>query len=129
MLFRSLAAAAALLVASTPVAAQDLDLRAQVAAFVQPSNEARTAVVVAQLRAAGFEPTVETFTGGNARSGRMEGRADDAPTPSPGWWWWGARPHRSPRADWAVRAVADGPVRPRAVGAGHAPPPQRVWQF
>ena len=52
MLFRSLAAVAALLVASTPVAAQDLDLRAQVAAFVQPTNAARTDVVVAQLRAA-----------------------------------------------------------------------------
>jgi Zn-dependent M28 family amino/carboxypeptidase len=74
MLFRSLAAVAALLVASTPVAAQDLDLRAQVAAFVQPSNEARTAVVVAQLRAAGFDPVIETFTGGNGRTGEMEGR-------------------------------------------------------
>ncbi|WP_298096809.1 M20/M25/M40 family metallo-hydrolase [Brevundimonas sp.] len=74
MLFRSLAAVAALLVASTPVAAQELDLRAQVAAFVQPSNEARTAVVVAQLRAAGFEPTIETFAGGNGRTGEMEGR-------------------------------------------------------
>ena len=74
MLFRSLAAVTALLVASTPVAAQDLDLRAQVAAFVQPSNEARTAVVVAQLRAAGFEPTIETFAGGNGRTGEMEGR-------------------------------------------------------
>lgn len=74
MLFRSLAAAAALLAVCTPVAAQDLDLRAQVAAFVQPSNDARTAVVVAQLRAAGFEPTIETFTGGNARTGEMEGR-------------------------------------------------------
>ena len=74
MLFRSLAAVAALLVASTPVAAQDLDLRAQVAAFVQPSNEARTAVVVAQLRAAGFEPAIETFAGGNGRTGAMEGR-------------------------------------------------------
>ena len=74
MLFRSLAAVAALLVASTPVGAQDLDLRAQVAAFVQPSNEARTAVVVAQLRAAGFEPTIETFAGGNGRTGEMEGR-------------------------------------------------------
>ena len=73
MLFRSLAAAA-LLVVSTPVAAQDLDLRAQVAAFVQPSNEARTSVVVAQLRAAGFEPNVETFTGGNRQTGEMEGR-------------------------------------------------------
>ncbi len=74
MLFRSLAAAAALLAVSTPVAAQDLDLRAQVAAFVQPSNEARTAVVVAQLRAAGFDPVIETFTGGNGRTGEMEGR-------------------------------------------------------
>ena len=74
MLFRSLAAVAALLVASTPVAAQELDLRAQIAAFVQPSNEARTAVVVAQLRAAGFEPTIETFAGGNGRTGEMEGR-------------------------------------------------------
>lgn len=73
MLFRSLAAAAALL-AAVPAAAQDLDLRAQVAAFVQPSNEARTGVVVDQLRAAGFEPVVETFAGGNPRIGEMEGR-------------------------------------------------------
>lgn len=72
--FGAAAAAAALLVLASPVAAQDLDLRAQVAAFVQPSNEARTAVVVAQLRAAGFEPTVETFTGGNRQTGEMEGR-------------------------------------------------------
>ena len=75
MLFRSLAAAAALLaVIPSTAAAQDVDLRAQVAAFVQPSNEARTAVVVAQLRAAGFEPTVETFVGGNRQTGEMEGR-------------------------------------------------------
>jgi len=80
MLFRSLAArgvvaaAAALLALATPVAAQDLDLRAQVAAFVQPTNAARTDVVVAQLRAAGFEPTVETFTGGNRQTGEVEGR-------------------------------------------------------
>ncbi|MFN3932566.1 MAG: M28 family metallopeptidase [Brevundimonas sp.] len=74
MLFRTLAAAAALLVLSTSVAAQDLDLRAQVAAYVQPTNEARTGVVVDQLRAAGFEPVVETFVGGNPRGGEMEGR-------------------------------------------------------
>ena len=75
MLFRSLADAAPLLaVIPSTAAAQDIDLRAQVAAFVQPSNEARTAVVVAQLRAAGFEPTVETFTGGNRQTGEMEGR-------------------------------------------------------
>ena len=74
MLFRSLAAAAALFAVAAPVAAQDVDLRAQVAAYVQPSNEARTAVVVDQLRAAGFEPTVETFVGGNRQTGEMEGR-------------------------------------------------------
>lgn len=81
MLFRRFAAkaafgavAAALLVVASPLAAQEVDLRVQVAAFVQPSNEARTAVVVAQLRAAGFEPTVETFTGGNRQTGEMEGR-------------------------------------------------------
>ncbi|MDP3655988.1 MAG: M20/M25/M40 family metallo-hydrolase, partial [Brevundimonas sp.] len=73
MLFRSLAAAAALLVA-VPAVAQDVDLRAQVAAFVQPSNAARADVVVAQLRAAGFEPTVETFVGGNRQTGETEGR-------------------------------------------------------
>ena len=74
MLFRSLAAAAALLAVASPVAAQDVDLRAQVAAFVQPTNEARTQVVLDQLRAAGFEPVVETFAGGNPRTGEMEGR-------------------------------------------------------
>ena len=74
MLFRSLAAAAALLAVASPVAAQDLDLRAQVAAFVQPTNAARTQVVVDQLRAAGFDPVVETFAGGNPRIGEMEGR-------------------------------------------------------
>lgn len=74
MLFRSLAAAAALLAVAAPVAAQEVDLRAQVAAYVQPSNEARTQVVVDQIRAAGFEPTVETFAGGNRQTGEMEGR-------------------------------------------------------
>lgn len=73
MLFRSLAAAAALL-AAAPAAAQEVDLRAQVAAYVQPTNEARTRVVVDQVRAAGFEPTVETFAGGNRQTGEMEGR-------------------------------------------------------
>lgn len=73
MLFRSFAAAAALL-AAVPAAAQEVDLRAQVAAFVQPTNETRTRVVVDQLRAAGFEPVVETFTGGNRQTGEMEGR-------------------------------------------------------
>lgn len=74
MLFRSLAAAAALIAVAAPAAAQEADLRARVAAYVQPSNEARTRVVVDQLRAAGFEPAVETFAGGNPRTGEMEGR-------------------------------------------------------
>lgn len=75
MLFRSLAAAAALLAVAAPAAlAQEVDLRAQVAAYVQPTNEARTRVVVDQVRAAGFEPVVETFAGGNRQTGEMEGR-------------------------------------------------------
>ena len=74
MLFRSLAAAAALLVVAGPAAAQEVDLRAQVAAYIQPTNEARTQVVVEQVRAAGFEPVVETFAGGNRQTGEMEGR-------------------------------------------------------
>lgn len=75
MLFRSVlasaVAAAALL--STPAAAQDAEaLKAQVGAYVQPSNAERMNVLVAQLRAAGFNPTVETFEGGG-RAGPMQG--------------------------------------------------------
>lgn len=75
MLFRSVlasaVAAAALL--STPAAAQDVEaLKAQVGAYVQPSHAERMAVLVAQLRAAGFNPTVETFEGGG-RAGPMQG--------------------------------------------------------
>ncbi len=74
MIIRTLATAAALFAVSTPVLAQDVDLRAQVAAFVQPTNEARTQVVLDQVRAAGFTPAVETFAGGNRQTGEMEGR-------------------------------------------------------
>ena len=74
MLFRSLSAAAALLAVAAPAAAQEGARRAQVAAYVQPTNEARTRVVVEQVRAAGFEPVVETFAGGNRQTGEMEGR-------------------------------------------------------
>jgi hypothetical protein len=75
MLFRSVlasaAAAAALL--STPAVAQDAEaLKAQVAAYVQPSNAERMNVLLGQLRAAGFSPTVETFEGGG-RAGPMQG--------------------------------------------------------
>ena len=75
MLFRSVlasaVAAAALL--TTPAAAQDAEaLKAQVGAYVQTSNTERMNVLVAQLRAAGFTPTVETFEGGG-RAGPMQG--------------------------------------------------------
>ena len=75
MLFRSVlasaVAAAALL--STPALAQDAEaLKAQVGAYVQPSNVERMNVLVGQLRAAGFAPTVETFEGGG-RAGPMQG--------------------------------------------------------
>jgi hypothetical protein len=75
MLFRSALASAVAAVAllSTPVAAQDAEaLKAQVAAYVQPSNAERMNVLLTQLRAAGFNPTVETFEGGG-RAGPMQG--------------------------------------------------------
>ena len=78
MLFRTVAAVAALLCAAAPALAQAPEdptgLRAKVAAFVQPTNEARTRAVLDLVRAAGFEPEVETFEGGNDRTGPMTGR-------------------------------------------------------
>ena len=75
MLFRSALASAVAVAAllSTPAAAQDAEaLKAQVAAYVQPSNAERMNVLLTQLRAAGFNPTVETFEGGG-RAGPMQG--------------------------------------------------------
>ncbi|RZJ94325.1 MAG: Zn-dependent exopeptidase M28 [Brevundimonas sp.] len=72
-LFHIAAALAPLLIAAQPASAQDPDLRAQVAALVQPTNAARTEAVMAQLRAAGFAPAIETFAGGG-RGEPMEGR-------------------------------------------------------
>ncbi|WP_292035243.1 MULTISPECIES: M28 family metallopeptidase [unclassified Brevundimonas] len=75
MLFRSVlaSAVAASALLSTTAFAQDAEaLKAQVAAYVQPSNAERMNVVVSQLRAAGFAPTVETFDGGG-RAGPMQG--------------------------------------------------------
>ena len=75
MLFRSVLASAVAVAAllSTPAAAQDAEaLKAQVGAYVQPSNAERMAVLLGQLRAAGFTPTVETFEGGG-RGGPMQG--------------------------------------------------------
>lgn len=73
MLFRSILLAASLLAA--PVSADDsaaAALKAQVGAYVQPSNAERMNVLLAQLRAEGFAPTVETFEGGG-RAGPMPG--------------------------------------------------------
>lgn len=75
MLFRSVVASAVALAAllSTPAAAQDAAaLKARVAAYVQPSNAERLTVLLGQLRAAGFHPTVETFAGGG-RGAPMQG--------------------------------------------------------
>ena len=75
MLFRSVLASAVAVAAllSTPALAQDAEaLKAQVGAYAQPSNAERMNVVVSQLRAAGFNPTVETFEGGG-RAGPMQG--------------------------------------------------------
>lgn len=55
-------------------AALDARTRDQVAAYIQPTNAARAEVAMQQIRAAGFEPEVETFTGGNDRTGPMDGR-------------------------------------------------------
>ena len=72
-LLKLAAALAPLLIAASPVAAQTPDLGAQIAALVQPTNAARTEVVAGLLRAAGFEPSIETFAGGG-RGEPMEGR-------------------------------------------------------
>lgn len=75
MLFRSVLASAVAVAAllSTPALAQDAEaLKAQVGAYVQPSNAERMNILVGQLRAAGFNPTVETFEGGG-RGGPMQG--------------------------------------------------------
>lgn len=75
MLFRSVLTSAVAVAAllSTPAWAQDVEaLKAQVGAYVQPSNAERMNVLLGQLRAAGFNPTVETFEGGG-RAGPMQG--------------------------------------------------------
>jgi Peptidase family M28 len=74
MLFRSLVAAAALLVA-LPAAAQEsgATIQTAAAAFVKPTNAERMAVIVDQLTAAGLPHEVQTFEGGNQRTGPMAG--------------------------------------------------------
>jgi hypothetical protein len=80
MLFRSLVAVSALLVATpslaqeaAPQAGDRADIETAAAAFVKPTNAERTQVVVDQLTAAGFTPEIQTFAGGNDRTGPMEG--------------------------------------------------------
>jgi Zn-dependent M28 family amino/carboxypeptidase len=80
MLFRSLVAVSALLVAApalaqeaAPQAGDRADIATAAAAFVKPTNAERTQVVVDQLTAAGFTPEIQTFAGGNDRTGPMEG--------------------------------------------------------
>ena len=68
-MFKPLAVAAALLLAAAPALAQEPgedaeSVRAQVAAFVQPTHEARTEAAMALARSYGFEPEIETFQGG-----------------------------------------------------------------
>lgn len=74
MLFRSLVAAAALLVA-LPAAAQDSGaaIQSAAAAFVKPTNAERMAVIVDQLTAAGLPHQIQAFDGGNQRTGPMAG--------------------------------------------------------
>ncbi|ASD26713.1 M20/M25/M40 family metallo-hydrolase [Brevundimonas diminuta] len=59
---------------AAPSFAQDraADLREQVGAYAKPSNAERLEVLLSQLRAEGFAPTVETFEGGG-RAGPMQG--------------------------------------------------------
>jgi len=74
MLFRSLVAVAALFAAS-PALAQEpgAAIQTAAAAYVQPSNAERLAVIVDQLTAAGLPHEIQTFEGGNQRSGPMAG--------------------------------------------------------
>ena len=81
MLFRSLVAAAALLAAApalaqeaVPTAVGSHPIEAAGAAFVQPSNAERLRVITEQLTAANIPFEVQTFQGGNDRTGAMEGK-------------------------------------------------------
>lgn len=88
MSLRSLAVAAVLLAvgpalvpAMAPAMAQEAppelrerpDIAAGAAQFVKPTNAERTEVLVGFLTRLGFTPDVQTFEGGNARTGPMEG--------------------------------------------------------
>lgn len=72
-MLRTLTAACALLAFAAPAQSQDQAvLREAVAAYDQPTNAERLAVLTGQLEAAGLEYEVQTFQGGG-RGGPMEG--------------------------------------------------------
>ncbi len=72
-MLRTLTAACALLVFATPALGQDeAALREAVAAYDQPSNAERLAVLTGQLNAAGLAYEIQTFEGGG-RAGAMTG--------------------------------------------------------
>jgi len=74
MLFRSLVAVAALFAASPALAHEPgAAIQTAAAAYVRPSNAERLAVIVDQLTAAGLPHEIQTFEGGNQRSGPMAG--------------------------------------------------------
>lgn len=80
MLFRSLAAATALLAAApafaqeaTPQAGDRPDIAAGAAQFIKPTNAERTQVLVGFLTTLGLTPEVQTFEGGNRTTGPMQG--------------------------------------------------------
>ena len=80
MSLRSLVAVAALMAAG-PALAQETppelrerpDIAAGAAQFVKPTNAERTEVLVGFLTRLGFTPDIQTFEGGNDRTGPMEG--------------------------------------------------------
>jgi len=64
-MLRTLTAACALLAFASPALSQDADaLRQAVAAYAQPSNADRLAVLTGQLEAAGLDYEIQTFEGG-----------------------------------------------------------------
>lgn len=72
-MLRTLTAVCALLVFATPAMGQDeAALREAVAAYHQPSNADRLAVLTGQLEAAGLDYEIQTFEGGG-RAGPMTG--------------------------------------------------------
>lgn len=77
MLFRTLAAVAALLAATPALAQEGASDRADIVAgarqFIKPTNAERTQVLVGFLTTLGLTPEIQVFQGGNRTTGPMEG--------------------------------------------------------